>query len=97
MLFALHQIFRNALGHAAVEMLPRGFATHALGRYFTTTTHHHLHHETAQGHYGLWFTWWDRWMGTERADYLVRYAQATVPRFQPPSQPSGAANAASRA
>ena len=80
MLFALHQIFRNALGHAAVEMLPRGFATHGLGRYFTTTTHHHLHHETAQGHYGLWFTWWDRWCSTERADYLPRFEQATPPR-----------------
>jgi Delta7-sterol 5-desaturase len=96
MLFALHQIVRNAIGHAAVEVLPRAFATHWLGRHFTTTTHHHLHHETAQGHYGLWFTWWDRWMGTERADYLVRYAQATPPRpGQPASQAAGAASAAS--
>lgn len=84
-LFALHQIARNALGHAAVETMPRGFVRHPIGRYFTTTTHHHLHHETAQGHYGLWFTWWDRWCGTERADYHRRFDAATPPR---PAQPA---------
>ena len=82
LLFSLHQIVRNAHGHAAVETLPRGFTRHRLGRHFTTTTHHHLHHETAQGHYGLWFTWWDRWCGTERADYHARFDAATPPRGQ---------------
>ena len=80
MLFVLHQVLRNVHGHAAVESLPRGFARHWLGRRFVTTTHHHLHHETAQGNYGLWFTWWDRWCGTERADYLERFDAATAPR-----------------
>ena len=80
MLFALHQIVRNTHGHAAIETMPAGFARHWLGGRFTTTTHHHLHHETARGNYGLWFTWWDRWCGTERADYLARFEQATPPR-----------------
>ncbi len=80
MLFIAHQVLRNAHGHAAVETLPRGFARHPLGRRFTTTTHHHLHHETAQGNYGLWFTWCDQLFGTERADYLPRFDAATAPR-----------------
>jgi Delta7-sterol 5-desaturase len=78
--FAMHQIFRNAHGHAAVETMPRGFVGHGLFGLFTTTTHHHLHHETAKGNYGLWFTWWDRWCGTERADYHARFDTATCPR-----------------
>jgi sterol desaturase/sphingolipid hydroxylase (fatty acid hydroxylase superfamily) len=78
--FALHQIVRNAHGHLALETMPRGFARHWLWGRFTTTTHHHLHHETAQGNYGLWFTWWDRWCGTERADYLARFDKVTVRR-----------------
>ena len=78
--FAIHQVVRNAHGHAAVESLPRGFARHWLGGRFVTTTHHHLHHETGRGNYGLWFTWWDRWCGTERADYLERFDKATAPR-----------------
>jgi sterol desaturase/sphingolipid hydroxylase (fatty acid hydroxylase superfamily) len=77
LLYSLHQILRNAYGHAAVETMPRGFARHFLGRHFTTTTHHHLHHETARGNYGLWFTWWDRWCGTERADYHARFDAVT--------------------
>ena len=86
--FSLHQILRNAHGHAAVETMPRGFTRHWFFRHFTTTTHHHLHHETARGNYGLWFTWWDRWLHTERAEYHQRFDAATPPR--PPRPPSSA-------
>ena len=79
-LFVLHQVARNIHGHAAIESLPRGFTRHWFWGRFTTTTHHHLHHETAQGNYGLWFTWWDRLFGTERVDYLQRFDAATGPR-----------------
>ncbi len=78
--FGLHQILRNAHGHAAVETMPRGFVRHWFWGRFTTTTHHHLHHETARGNYGLWFTWWDRWCGTERDDYRARFDAASMPR-----------------
>lgn len=88
LLFGVHQIVRNAHGHLAIETMPRGFARHRLFGLFTTTTHHHLHHETARGNYGLWFTWWDRWCGTERADYLQRFDAATAPR--PASGQAGA-------
>ena len=77
--FAIHQIVRNTHGHAGIETLPRGFARHWLGGRFVTTTHHHLHHETSKGNYGLWFTWWDRLCGTERSDYLERFEAATSP------------------
>jgi lathosterol oxidase len=81
--FAVHQIARNAHGHLAIETMPRGFARHGFFGRFTTTTHHHLHHETARGNYGLWFTGWDRWCGTERPDYLARFDAATRPRTAP--------------
>ena len=87
-LFVLHQVLRNVHGHAAIESLPRGFARHWFWGRFTSTTHHHLHHETAQGNYGLWFTWWDRVFGTERAEYLQRFDAATGPR---PAAPAAAA------
>lgn len=74
--FGVHQVLRNAIGHAAVEVMPGGMGRHWLGRHITTTTHHHLHHETAVGNYGLWFTWWDRWCGTEDGDYLRRLESA---------------------
>lgn len=83
--FTIHQIARNAHGHLSIETMPRGFARHWLGRRFTTTTHHHLHHETAKGNYGLWFTWWDRWMGTEQADYHARFEKVTAGRKNSPA------------
>ena len=77
--FSIHQIVRNAHGHAAVETMPRGFARHWLGGRFSTTTHHHLHHETAKGNYGLWFTWWDRLCKTENPHYMQRFDAVTAP------------------
>ncbi len=92
--FAIHQIVRNAHGHLAIETMPRGFARHWLGGRFTTTTHHHLHHETAQGNYGLWFTFWDRWMGTERSDYHARFEKVTAAPYWMPDS-SGVSHARS--
>lgn len=73
----MHQIIRNAHGHLAVETMPKGFTRHWLFARFTTTTHHHMHHETPHGNYGLWFTWWDRWCGTEHLNYLPRFDRVT--------------------
>ena len=81
--FSIHQVVRNTHGHAALETMPHGFAQHWLGSRFTTTTHHHMHHETAQGNYGLWFTWWDRLCKTENPAYVQRFDAVT----QAPSVP----------
>jgi sterol desaturase/sphingolipid hydroxylase (fatty acid hydroxylase superfamily) len=74
--FMLFQIVRNTFLHCGYELRP----AHADGRpwlgFFTTTTHHDLHHAQAGWNYGAWFTWWDRWMGTEHPEYLNRYAAA---------------------
>ena len=71
--FIVHQIGRNALGHAGHELMPSGFTRHWLGRWFTTTVHHDLHHSEGRHNFGLYFTWWDRMMGTEHPDYHARF------------------------
>ncbi len=76
-LFMLHQIARNTLGHCGYEVYPSNSAGHPLLGFMTTTTHHDLHHGHARWNYGLYFTWWDRWMGTEHPEYLARFAGAT--------------------
>ena len=45
--------------------------------FLTTTTHPDLHHSSAGANYGLYFTWWDRLMGTEHPEYYARFAAAT--------------------
>jgi Delta7-sterol 5-desaturase len=68
-------IFKNAIGHCGYELMPRRWVhTQVLGC-LTSVTHHDMHHERATGNYGFYFTWWDRWMGTEHADYLDRVGQ----------------------
>jgi sterol desaturase/sphingolipid hydroxylase (fatty acid hydroxylase superfamily) len=46
----------------------------------TTVTHHDLHHARAGTNYGLWFTWWDRMMGTEDPTYYARFAEVIARR-----------------
>jgi len=62
--FLVHMILRNAIGHCGFELMPRRFARMRL-QPITTVTHHDLHHSGTNWNYGLYFTWWDRLMGTE--------------------------------
>jgi ring-1,2-phenylacetyl-CoA epoxidase subunit PaaE len=34
-----------------------------------------MHHQLFNGNYALYFTWWDKWMGTEFKDYESRHEQ----------------------
>ncbi|WP_068078100.1 sterol desaturase family protein [Novosphingobium lentum] len=82
-----HQIARNAFGHAGFELAWSGFTRSPLTRWMTTTTHHDLHHTEGKYNYGLYFTWWDRLMGTEHPRYHERFeAVATRRRDALPEQ-----------
>ena len=73
----LIMIFKNALGHCGYEIFPRGATRHWFWKHFTTVTHHDMHHEKGGGNFGLYFTWWDKWMGTEHANYHDRFDAVT--------------------
>jgi sterol desaturase/sphingolipid hydroxylase (fatty acid hydroxylase superfamily) len=74
--FLAIMILRNAMGHSGVEFHPRGWVDGPFDC-LTSVVHHDLHHQRARGNYGLYFTWWDRWMGTEFDDYKERFREAT--------------------
>lgn len=84
-LFVLHQIVRNTMGHSGYELSPATKDAKPLFDWMTTTTHHDLHHAQAGWNYGLYFTWWDRWMGTEHPDYHARFAAAVRKPAQAPA------------
>ena len=71
-LFLVHMIVRNVLGHSGYELLPRSLAHSVAWGWSNSVTHHDLHHETFRWNYGLYFTWWDRLMGTEHPQYRER-------------------------
>ena len=79
-IFLLHMLGRNVLGHCGYEILPRRLKDNRLLWCFTTTTHHDLHHSHQKWNYGLYFTWWDRWMGTEYPLYREVFELVTDPR-----------------
>ena len=69
-------LLRNAVGHCGYELMAKGWTRNPWLSWSTTVTHHHMHHEKMTGNYALYFTWWDRWMGTEHADYHERFDKA---------------------
>lgn len=77
-LFLAHMIIRNVMGHAGIELFPAGWTRSPLG-WITTTTHHDLHHSQGNSNFGLYFTWWDRWMGTEHPQYEERFDSVAKP------------------
>jgi sterol desaturase/sphingolipid hydroxylase (fatty acid hydroxylase superfamily) len=76
--FLLHQIARNVIGHSGHELAWPGFTRSRWTGWLTTTTHHDLHHSQGASNFGLYFTWWDRWMGTEHPRYHEKFEEAAV-------------------
>ena len=72
----------NAYGHLGYEIMPKKFNKHFIGKWFNTSVNHNQHHEKFNGNYGLYFLFWDRWMGTIRDDYDERYAETDKKRAQ---------------
>jgi Delta7-sterol 5-desaturase len=68
-LFLLFMMIYNVYGHLGYELYPRRFTKTWLGRWINTSVNHNQHHQFFKGNYGLYFLWWDRWMGTIRIDY----------------------------
>ncbi len=50
--------------HLGYELFSSKFPHHWLSRWFIGPTHHAIHHRRHHLHYGLYFTFWDRIMGT---------------------------------
>ena len=73
--FLVHMILRNAVGHCSHELFPWAWTPRGALGWITPVTHHHFHHARNRGNFGLYFTWWDRWCGTEDPEYL-RYGDA---------------------
>jgi sterol desaturase/sphingolipid hydroxylase (fatty acid hydroxylase superfamily) len=67
--FFLLSIMYNIYGHLGWELYPKGFSKSVIGKWINTSVNHNQHHKYFKGNYGLYFLFWDRMMGTIRADY----------------------------
>jgi ferredoxin-NADP reductase/sterol desaturase/sphingolipid hydroxylase (fatty acid hydroxylase superfamily) len=71
----IFSMLNNVLGHLGYEIYPKGWVKFPLLQFKTASTHHNMHHQLFNGNYALYFTWWDKWMGTEFKDYETRHEQ----------------------
>lgn len=67
----------EAYVHLGYEILPQGFTRIPGARWLGTSTLHNMHHQSFRYNYGVYFTWWDRAMGTLHPDYDARLEQLT--------------------
>ncbi|MBA4056631.1 MAG: hypothetical protein C0490_18095 [Marivirga sp.] len=72
-LFLLYMIVRNVIGHLGFEIFPKGWTKNKWLNWTTAVTHHNIHHERFNTNYGLYFSWWDRWMKTEDKSYHQKF------------------------
>jgi Delta7-sterol 5-desaturase len=76
-IFFFLMIVYNVYGHLGYELYSKGFNSHWFGKWINTSVSHNQHHQYFKGNYGLYFTFWDRIMGTIRDDYDQRFEEIT--------------------
>jgi Delta7-sterol 5-desaturase len=77
MLFFIFSLVYNVYGHLGFELYPKGFNKTWIGKWINTSVSHNMHHQYFKGNYGLYFTIWDRWMGTMNKNYDRQFDEVT--------------------
>jgi Delta7-sterol 5-desaturase len=65
------------VNHLGLDKLPPNFPHHWCSRWFTGPAHHAIHHRQYALHYGLYFTFWDKQLGTEAPQSDREFAHVT--------------------
>ena len=65
------------INHLHIEIYPKGFANNWFGKWWIGASHHSLHHSKYRFNYGLYFTFMDKWFGTESPNYLPLFKEKT--------------------
>lgn len=63
--YLLFMTLSSVINHLDIEIFPVSFQKSWMGKLLIGATHHHHHHSEFNTNYGLYFTFWDRWMNTE--------------------------------
>lgn len=65
----LFMTISSFVNHLNIEIYSSSFLKNKFGKWLIGATHHTLHHTEFKTNYGLYFTFWDNWMGTESPNY----------------------------
>lgn len=77
LLLLMTMTFSATVNHLDIEIYPEKFNKHPIGKWLIGATHHSLHHSEFVTNYGLYFTFWDHWMGTESKAFDQRFEELT--------------------
>lgn len=67
----------SVINHLDIEIYPKKFYKHTVGKWFIGATHHSLHHRQFRYNFGLYFTFWDKWKRTESPIYEQEFENVT--------------------
>jgi Delta7-sterol 5-desaturase len=69
--------FSSVINHLDIEVYPKGFENHFIGKWIIGATHHSLHHKQFRYNYGLYFTFWDKIKKTESPFFKTLFKEKT--------------------
>ncbi|MBL0270970.1 MAG: sterol desaturase family protein [Chitinophagaceae bacterium] len=75
--------FSSVINHLDIEIYPSWFARVPFVRTLIGATHHSLHHKQFKYNYGLYFTWWDKWLKTESPVYDKIFEEKSSSKLPP--------------
>jgi sterol desaturase/sphingolipid hydroxylase (fatty acid hydroxylase superfamily) len=78
----------SVINHLDIEIYPVNFYKHPIGKWLIGASHHSLHHKQFKFNYGLYFTFWDKWKGTESPSYVSLFEEKTMMEHLPASDES---------
>ncbi|WP_169788179.1 sterol desaturase family protein [Rufibacter tibetensis] len=67
--FLLLMTVYNVYGHLGYEVYPHWLVNSRYGKWLNTSTNHNMRHKFFKGNYGLYFRFWDEWLGTTHKNY----------------------------
>jgi Delta7-sterol 5-desaturase len=83
LIFSTFMMLENTMGHLGYEFFPKSWNKTWLTKWINTSTNHNMHHQYFKGNYGLYFTIWDRLMGTLHPKYEERFEAVAGMQLNP--------------
>jgi Delta7-sterol 5-desaturase len=63
----------NSAGHLPYEFYPKFLYDYPVVRNFNASIHHQMHHKFYNSNFGIYYTFWDKLMGTLHKDYFESF------------------------
>ncbi len=73
LIFLMMMTVDNVYGHLGWEIFPKWLNKNPITKWINSSVNHNMHHRYFNSNYGLYFTFWDRIMGTTHPDYEKTY------------------------